>query len=444
MPPSRRHVIAAGAISSAALLGSGAFGEAVAQASGLKPGSPDDQSAALSRALAAAARQSRPLVLAPGVYRVSQVALPDGTHLAGVPGLTRLVPAGDGPLLRAEKAARIGVTGLVLDGMLAPIPERAGMLHLEDVDAVDLSQLNLLRAGRNAVTLIRCGGRIDRCRIARALKAAIWSLDGKGLAITGNHVEGCANNGILVHRLVRGLDRAIIAGNRVDDTAALDGGTGPNGNGINVFRADGVIIEGNSVRNSAFTAIRAADSGDVAISGNSCLVSGETGMYVEFAYEGAAVSGNLVDGAATGISITNFDHGGRLAAVTGNVVRNLFRREVPEGGATGYGVGIAVEADVAVTGNVVEEAPTAGVLVGWGKFGRNVAATGNMIRRAEVGIAVSIVEGTGRVAIAGNVIAEARRGAIVGFRWHEAVTGDLSRAGAEVFPQLAIGVNAVG
>jgi hypothetical protein len=67
-----------------------------------------------------------------------------------------------------------------------------------------------------------------------------------------------------------------------------------------------------------------------------------------------------------------------------------------------------------------------------------------MIRRAEIGIAVSVVEGTGRAAIAGNVISEARRGAIVGFRWHEAVTGDLSRAGAEAFPQLAIGVNAVG
>ncbi len=31
----------------------------------------------------------------------------------------------------------------------------------------------------------------------------------------------------------------------------------------------------------------------------------------------------MMDGAANGISIANFDQGGRLASVTGNVVRNL-------------------------------------------------------------------------------------------------------------------------
>jgi uncharacterized secreted repeat protein (TIGR03808 family) len=418
-------------------------GAADAQSLGVKPGSPDDQSASLSRTLAAAAAKGQPLSLAPGVYKVSRVAVPDGAVLVGMPDVTKLVASGDGPMLYAQKAARIRIYGLTLDAALAKVPERTGVIQIDDVDEAVLSELAIDNAGRNGIVLQRSGGRVDHCRIARAKQAAIWSRDGKGVAITDNHITACANNGILVHRLQRADDGAVISGNRVEDTGAADGGTGPNGNGINVFRADGVIVEGNSVRRSTFSAIRAADSGNVVIAGNQCLKSGETALYVEFAYEGAVVSGNLVDGAGNGISVVNFDHGGRLAAVTGNVVRNLFRRPRPEETEIAYGVGIAVEADAAVTGNVVEEAPTTGLGLGWGKFGRNIAATGNMIRRCEVGIGISVVEGTGIAAISGNVITESRRAAILGFRWKDAVTGDLALGGAEKLPGLSIGTNAV-
>ena len=39
------------------------------------------------------------------------------------------------------------------------------------------------------------------------------------------------------------------------------------------------------------------------------------------------------------------------------------------------GIGIAVEADVAVTGNVIEGAPSAGISVGWGAYMRDVSVT---------------------------------------------------------------------
>src|SRR5207302_704471 len=45
---------------------------------GLRPGSPDDQSRALQRALDEAARSRAPLALAPGVYRVGNLRLPAG------------------------------------------------------------------------------------------------------------------------------------------------------------------------------------------------------------------------------------------------------------------------------------------------------------------------------------------------------------------------------
>ena len=60
---------------------------------------------------------------------------------------------------------------------------------------------------------------------------------------------------------------------------------------------------------------------------NSCARLGEVALYAEFGFEGALIANNLVDTAATGISVTNFNDGGRLAVVQGNLVRNLFRRE---------------------------------------------------------------------------------------------------------------------
>ena len=54
---------------------------------------------------------------------------------------------------------------------------------------------------------------------------------------------------------------------------------------------------------------------------------GEVALYAEFGFEGALIASNIVEAAATGISVTNFNEGGRLAVVQGNLIRNLFRRE---------------------------------------------------------------------------------------------------------------------
>ena len=72
----------------------------------------------------------------------------------------------------------------------------------------------------------------------------------------------------------------------------------------------------------------------------------------------------------------------------------------------GAGIGIAVEADTAVTGNVIENAPTAGMMLGWGHHLRDVAATGNVVRTADIGIGVSVATGAGTALIANNMIAD--------------------------------------
>src|SRR5262249_38517105 len=171
---------------------------------------------------------------------------------------------------------------------------------------------------------------------------------------------------------------------------------------------------------------------------------GEVGLYAEFAFEAALIVGNSVDGAAIGVSVTNFNEGGRLAVVQGNLIRNLLAKRPPgTDPGDGAGIGIAVEADTAVTGNVIENAPTARITLGWGHHLRDVAGTGHVVRKADIGIAVSVVPGAGTALIANNVIAEARRGAIIGMARSLPVTGDLAKGGAEQFANLAVSGNRV-
>ena len=74
--------------------------------------------------------------------------------------------------------------------------------------------------------------------------------------------------------------------------------------------------------------------------------------------------------------------------VQGNLIRNL-KPKRPAGTAPddAGGIGIAVEADASVTGNVIENAPVAGIMVGWGAYMRDVSVTGNVVRDRRLGIA---------------------------------------------------------
>jgi uncharacterized secreted repeat protein (TIGR03808 family) len=177
--------------------------------------------------------------------------------------------------------------------------------------------------------------------------------------------------------------------------------------------------------------VRGNAASNLHIEGNAISDTREVALYAEFAFEGAVVANNSVEGAAIGISITNFNAGGRLAVVQGNIIRNLLpERPAGTDPGDGAGIGIAVEADTAVTGNVVENAPTAGIVLGFGRYLRDIAVTGNVVRKAHIGVAVSVVPGAGTALIANNVIA-ACGSAIVGMARSKPVTGDLSQPGAE-------------
>jgi uncharacterized secreted repeat protein (TIGR03808 family) len=177
--------------------------------------------------------------------------------------------------------------------------------------------------------------------------------------------------------------------------SARAGGTGQNGNGINIFRAGNVMVTNNHVSDCAFSAIRANQASNIQIVSNQAIRSGETAIYAEFSFEGAVIASNLIDGGTVGISVANFNEGGRLASLTGNIIRNLSTKGPYPAEHAGFGIGIAIEADAAVSGNVIEGAPKWGVLMGWGPFLRSVNFTGNTIRNSGAGVAVSVVEGAG-------------------------------------------------
>jgi putative cofactor-binding repeat protein len=97
-----------------------------------------------------------------------------------------------------------------------------------------------------------------------------------------------------------------------------------------------------------------------------------------------------------GNGINVFNHGGRFAVVQGNVIPNLAaKRPAGTDPNDGAGIGIGVEADSAVTGNVIENAPSVGISIGYGKHLRDVTVTGNVVRMAGIGIAVSVAPGAG-------------------------------------------------
>jgi uncharacterized secreted repeat protein (TIGR03808 family) len=207
-----------------------------------------------------------------------------------------------------------------------------------------------------------------------------------------------------------------------------------------VFRAGNVIITGNRISDCRFSAIRDNAGDNVQIIANSCSRLDETAIFVEFGFQGAVVADNVIEEAGHGISVTNFNDGGRLAVVSGNVVRKMLG---PISNPDTSAVGISVEADSVVSGNVIEGAPDAGLALGWGYALRNVAASGNIIRDCGIGIAVSVAEGTGEALITGNIISAARQAAIAGKNHDLTVTGDLARDEASLPPRVKLAGNLV-
>lgn len=411
---------------------------------GVRPGSPDDQTRALQRAIDEAARAQVPLALPPGVYRTGMLRLQNGTQLIGVRGATRLIFNGGASILSGEGADSIGLTNITLDGGRIPLPARRGLVHCLGGRDIRIVDCEIIGSGGNGIWFENISGDVSGNIIANTATTAIVSFDAQGLLVSRNTIQGTNDNGIEILRTAVGDDGTQVLDNRIEDIKAGPGGSGQYGNAINAFRAGNVIVRGNRIRNCDYSAVRGNSSSNIQISGNSVSDVREVALYSEFSFEGAVIANNTVDGAAVGVSVCNFNEGGRIAVVLGNIIRNLLpKRPIGTAPDDDAGIGIYVEADTSVTGNVIENAPSFGIVAGWGKYLRDVAISGNVIRNAFVGVGVSVAPGAGTALVNNNMISETPRGAVVGLDHARPITPDLSAEGAQRFAQVVIGTNAV-
>ncbi|WP_061020128.1 TIGR03808 family TAT-translocated repetitive protein [Bradyrhizobium sp. CCH5-F6] len=411
---------------------------------GVRPGSSEDQTRALQRAIDEAARAQMPLALPPGVYRTGLLRLPSGAQLIGVRGATKLVFTGGASAIQSDGSDAIGLTGITFDGGNIPLPTRRGLIHVLGGRDVRIADCTITGSGGSGIWLEQVAGDISGNIFTDIALTAVVSFDARGLSVSRNTIIGTNDNGIEILRTALGDDGTLVADNRIEDIKAGPGGSGQYGNAINAFRAGNVIVRGNRIRNCDYSAVRGNSASNIHITGNSVSDVREVALYSEFAFEAAVIANNTVDGAAVGVSVCNFNEGGRIAVVQGNIIRNLIpKRPIGTAPDDDAGVGIYIEADSAVTGNVIENAPSYGIVAGWGKYLRDVAITGNVIRKALAGVGVSVVPGAGTALVNNNMISETPRGAVVGLDHARAVTSDLSAEGAQRFAQVMVGGNAV-
>jgi len=370
--------------------------------------------------------------------------LESGTQLIGVRGATKLIFNGGASMLVGEDAHSVGLTGITLDGRDIPLPARRGLIHCIGGRDFRMIDCEITGSGGNAIWLDQVSGDISGNIITKTAATAVVSFDAQGMIVSRNTITGTNDNGIEILRTAIGDDGTLVADNRIEDIKAGPGGSGQYGNAINAFRAGNVIVRGNRIKNCDYSAVRGNSASNIQITGNSVSEVREVALYSEFSFEGAVIANNTVDGAAFGVSVCNFNRGGRIAVVQGNIIRNLLpKRPIGTAPDDDAGIGIYVEADSSVTGNVIENAPSFGIVAGWGKYLRDVVISGNVIRNAFAGVGVSVVDGAGTALVNNNMISDTPRGAVVGLDHARAITTDLSTEGAQRFAQVVIGTNAV-
>jgi uncharacterized secreted repeat protein (TIGR03808 family) len=384
---------------------------------GVRAGGTAEQTAALQNAIDQTAGARVPLMLGPGEYRSGELKLPSGAQILGVRGATRLVFEGGAGLIFARGADHVTLSGLILDGKGKSLGENRGLLHLAAGSDVRVIDCEIVNAGGNGIVFEEAEGVVSGTTVANAAVGGIVSRNARGLTIEKNIVRKAGDGGILVVRADRGDDGTLVLDNRIEDIQS--------GHGIFVSQATNVTVRGNRINRVAGCGVRGSAASNLQVTNNLVSDVGDVAINCEFGFEGAVIANNTVTGAAIGVAVLNFDQGGRLAVVQGNLIRNLKSdRLVGKGNG---GIGITVEADAAVSGNVIENAPDTGIKLGWGNFLRDVTVTGNVIRQVGYGITASVSTGAGQAVIAGNMIAEAQRGSIVAMDFAELIPEDLQK-----------------
>lgn len=429
----RRHLIAGFAALTAIPAGAQAL---EATSLGLVPDSEADQTEILQAAIDQAVGSGQALRLPPGNIRAQGLTLPWGLVMEGVPTLSSISLHPDQSTLPIASIYERGSAlfrDIIFYGTGATSAP-ADLFSFEYAGSVTFERCRFENVSGIALRIYDSALTIRDCEFTDIGDAAIHSIDGRGHLITGNRIDGCGNAGIRIWRGENDSDGSIISGNRIANIDWKGGGNGENGNGINIFKADEVIVSGNHIADCAFTAVRLNSTNNTQVTGNTCLRSGEVAIFSEFIFSGSIIANNIIDGAATGISITNLDQNGQLAVCSGNIVRNITPVSVVNPDT--IPIGIYAEAETAITGNTVQNVPGVGIAAGYGPYLRNVLISDNVVSGSTIGIGVSVVDEAGAVHIGDNLVAGAEHD-VVGLAWTDVVEPDLV-ANAAKYPNVTV------
>jgi uncharacterized secreted repeat protein (TIGR03808 family) len=366
-----------------------------------------------------------------GRFETTGIKLESTIRIEGIPGQTFLETKNGQPIFLIVNAQDVSLFGLSFDGHKKTMTDQLPALVVGwKSENLTIDQCAFANSANIGVRIEHCSGQVSRCSFSKIADIGLYSVNNTAMRITENTIDNIGNNGIQLMQNDDGLEGGtLVNGNIISNIRADGGGSGQNGNGIGIFSSANVVVSNNRVSHTAYSSIRCNSGKNVQILGNNVSQADETAIYVEFAFLGAVVANNIIDGAAFGISITNFDVGGRMAVCTGNVIRNLFVGHTQ--GVTNGG-GIHAEADTLVANNIIEGAILAAINLGWSDKCRNLTAQGNVIRNCARGISFSMTEGAKHVLIAGNMIEGATEFAIVGVLGDSIKTGDFMKGQEKV------------
>lgn len=397
----------------------------------------------------AARTAGKPLQVRPGSYDISNVDILT-TNGAGR-GIEVTCPAGAATFrltggnygLRVSGQRGMRFRNITFDGQNLSLPSysapnmitvAAGVVTLDnarDVSFHKCSFINTVKAGGEPTGAYKAGllcvndsqPTVAECTFDN-VDIAIWSFSSETI-IDGCRITGAKNNGIAVWGTVGSGGNLSVIRNNTINFVASDYGTGANGNGVAVYLANDVSIKGNIILNCDFSAVRINGGSRCAIADNTCWNIREGCLYYEAPGAGQDGTGvtivnNKVDTAGDGIYVTNSGYFGdgtaRRAVIQGNQISNLSSNAIPGSGGIGsystMAIGVTVEQDCVISGNIVESA-LGGIKLGVAQGARDLVCDGNLLRQCGVGIAFSANASAGKMVISNNVITGSGGNAIV-------------------------------
>ena len=326
-----------------------------------------------------------------------------------------------------------------------PLPQRRGLVHCLGGRDVRIADCEITGSGGNGIWLEQVSGDISGNIFTKIATTAVVSFDAQGLIVSRNTIIDTNDNGIEILRTAIGDDGTLVLDNRIEDIKAGPGGSGQYGNAINAFRAGNVIVRGNRIRNCDYSAVRGNSASNIQIirQQRQQCPRGRALFGVRVRRRGDRQQHRRWRGRRR--LRLQFQRGrtaSRSCRATSSAICCRSGRSAPRR-TTMPGSASMSRRTTSVTGNVIENAPSFGIIAGWGKYLRDVAITGNVIRKAFVGIGVSVMPGAGTALVNNNMISETPRGAVVGLDHARTITTDLAAEGAQRYAQVAVGGNAV-